>query len=74
MKRKIQTGKHYRHFKGIVVEVILIAKDSEDLHEVVVYKHDNDYWTRSLDEFLSEVDHTKYPNIKQKYRFEEISE
>ena len=74
MKRTITIGKHYRHFKGIEVEVIALAKDSEDLHDVVVYKHDNDYWTRPLSLFLSKVDHKKYPNIKQKYRFEEISE
>lgn len=74
MKRKITVGRHYKHFKGIIVEVIAIAKDSEDLHEVVVYKHNGDYWVRSLSDFLSEVDHTKYPNAFQKYRFEEISE
>ena len=74
MKRTVTVGKQYRHFKGIIVEVIAIAKDSEDLHEVVVYKHGDDYWTRPLQEFLSEVDHVKYPSISQKYRFEEISE
>ena len=74
MKRKIIIGKHYRHFKGIIVEVIAIARDSEDLHEVVVYKHDNEYWTRPLTLFLSEVDHNKYPDVSQKYRFEEIDE
>ena len=74
MKREVVAGKHYKHFKGIVVEVIAIAKDSEDLHDVVVYKHDGKYWTRPLTEFLSEVDHIKYPNITQKYRFEEIYE
>ena len=74
MKRTVTVGKKYRHFKGIVVEVTAIAKDCEDLHEVVVYKHNGDYWVRSLSDFLSEVDHTKYPNAFQKYRFEEISE
>ena len=74
MKRIVVVGKRYRHFKGIEVEVIVLAKDSETLDDIVVYKHDNVYWTRTLTEFLSEVDHKKYPNVKQKYRFEEISE
>ena len=74
MERKITVGKHYRHFKGIIVEVVALAKNSEDLSDVVVYKHDSIYWTRPKIEFLSEVDHKKYPNIAQKYRFEEIDE
>ena len=74
MERKIVIGRKYRHFKGIIVEVLMLAKDSETLNELVVYKHEenDEVWVRPLNEFLSEVDHKKYPDVKQKYRFEEI--
>lgn len=72
--RKVIVGKKYKHFKGKVVSVIAVAKDSEDLHDVVVYNHDNETWVRNMTDFLSEVDHEKYPDVKQKYRFEEIEE
>jgi hypothetical protein len=44
---EIKKGK-YRHFKGGEYEVIDIAKNSEDLKEVVVYKSlaDGDVWAR----------------------------
>lgn len=70
--REIKVGKKYRHFKGKIVEVLMMAKDSETLEEIVVYRHDNEAWVRPKEMFLSEVDHDKYPDIKQKYRFEEI--
>ena len=72
--REVKLNKKYKHFKGMIVTVIALAKDSDDLSELVVYTHDGDTWVRRKDEFLSEVDHNKYKNIKQKYRFEEIEE
>ncbi len=62
----------YRHFKGMEVTVIAEAKHSETLEPLVIYTHDNEVWARPKKLFLSEVDHEKYPNIKQKYRFELI--
>ena len=70
----IKPGQKYRHFKGNIYEVLLLAKDSETLEDVVVYGYGNQNWVRPLSMFISEVDHQKYPDIKQKYRFEEIKE
>ena len=41
----------YRHFKGNVYEVIGVAKHSEDLGEMVVYRatYDGSLWVRPLD-------------------------
>ena len=63
----------YRHFKGDYYLVEDIAKDSETQKEVVIYRklyEDCTLWIRPKDMFLSEVDHKKYPNVTQKYRFE----
>ncbi|MCR5461563.1 MAG: DUF1653 domain-containing protein [bacterium] len=64
----------YKHFKGNVYQVICIAKDSETLDELVIYKDINSdkIWARKKDMFLSKVDKIKYPNINQEYRFEYI--
>lgn len=74
--REVKVGKKYKHFKGSIMEVIALAKDSEDLSDLVVYKHidDNQVWVRPLIMFNSLVDREKYPNATQEYRFEEIKE
>lgn len=70
--RQIKARSIYRHFKGDYMYVIGVAKHSETLEDLVVYEHKGKLWTRPMDMFLSEVDHEKYPEVKQKYRFEEI--
>jgi hypothetical protein len=70
--RTIEKGKKYKHFKGDIITVLELAKDSETLEDLVVYEHNNQIWVRSLKMFLSKVDKQKYPNVEQTYRFEEI--
>ena len=71
--REISIGSKYRHFKGKEYLVLHIAKHSETLEEMVVYKAlygDGGIWVRPLQMFLDrrEVDGSMV------YRFEEINE
>ena len=63
----------YKHFKGDYYLVVDIANHSETKEQYVVYRRlygDGSLWIRPIDMFLSEVNHEKYPNVEQKYRFE----
>lgn len=71
--REIQLGRVYRHFKGDCYLAEAVAQDAESGEAVVVYRKlygDGGLWVRPLAMFLTEVDHEKYPDCKQQYRFE----
>ena len=73
-KHEIILDGWYRHFKGGTYKIIACATDEHTMRPVVVYQNveDGRTWVRPKEEFLSEVDHNKYPDVKQKYRFEFI--
>lgn len=75
--RDSMVGRKYRHFKGRICIVTDLAVNTESDEIMVVYKCFADpivTWCRPLSMFTSDVDRTKYPNVKQKKRFEPLSE
>jgi len=83
-EREFRVGDIVKHFKRELVseesseyiyKIIAFARHSETEENLVIYQGlYSPYKTcaRPYEMFISEVDRDKYPDIKQKYRFEKI--
>jgi hypothetical protein len=72
MNSEIKLGK-YKHFKGHTVEVVGVAKHSEDYNqELVVYSHpdkngNEQLWARPVEMFLENVEKDDYKGPRFEY-------
>lgn len=67
----------YRHFKGNLYQIRCLARNSETMEWMVVYQAMYDtfeIYVRPLSMFMDEVDHVKYPDASQTYRFEMVED
>lgn len=53
----VKVGTKYRHFKGIEVQVLYIARDSETLENMVVYRElsDGSIWIRPEKNWFDQI-------------------
>lgn len=78
-KREYLKGDYITSSSKYLYKIVGFATHTETKEKLVIYQAlycdsktgvNFDIYARPYDMFMSEVDHEKYPDIKQKYRFE----
>jgi len=64
-----KVGHIYRHYKGHMVEVLNIAKHTENQEDLVIYMHlsTKDIWARPLSMWFDEIKFTPTSTDNRKY-------
>ena len=75
--QETETGENLVIYEALCKEhKIFVTQETETGENIVIYKalcKEHKVFARPLSMFMSEVDRKKYPNVKQKYRFEKIT-
>ena len=76
MREDPRPGEFYRHFKNRLYQIVTLAYSAETEERLVVYQAlygDYRVFVRPLTEFMSGVDHKKYPEVKEAWRFTRVT-
>ena len=76
MREDPRPGEFYRHFKNRLYQIVTLAYSAETEERLVVYQAlygDYRVFVRPLAEFMSGVDHKKYPEVKEAWRFTRVT-
>lgn len=77
-REMLDSGDLAKNPKKYLYRILAFATHTETGETMVIYQalyeSEDNIYARPYDMFMGEVDHNKYPNIRQKYRFEDVND